>query len=111
MKELSVFIDESGDFGEYDYRAPYYLVCMVFHDQSNKIAENVSKLERELDLLGYPNHCIHVGPIVRMEGKYKDIDYIERRRILNKMVAFAKQIDIQYKTFCLDKKHVRIFLL
>ena len=34
MKELSVFIDESGDFGEYDDQAPYYIITMVFHDQS-----------------------------------------------------------------------------
>ena len=26
MKELSVFIDESGDFGEYDDQAPYYII-------------------------------------------------------------------------------------
>ena len=26
-RELSVFIDESGDFGEYDYHSPYYIIC------------------------------------------------------------------------------------
>lgn len=26
MKELSIFIDESGDFGEYDYHSPWYIV-------------------------------------------------------------------------------------
>ncbi len=25
MKELSIFIDESGDFGEYDYHSPWYM--------------------------------------------------------------------------------------
>ena len=36
MKEkvLSVFIDESGDFGDYDFHSPYYYVAMVLHDQS-----------------------------------------------------------------------------
>lgn len=29
MKELSIFIDESGDFGEYDYHSPWYIVTMV----------------------------------------------------------------------------------
>ena len=29
MKELSVFIDESGDFGEYDDQAPYYIITMT----------------------------------------------------------------------------------
>lgn len=39
MKELSIFIDESGDFGEYDYRSPWYIVTMVFHEQDASIQE------------------------------------------------------------------------
>lgn len=35
--ELSVFVDESGDFGEYDYHAPYYIISLVFHNQSHDI--------------------------------------------------------------------------
>ena len=37
MKELSVFIDESGDFGEITERPAYYLVTLLFHDQKNTI--------------------------------------------------------------------------
>ncbi|MCR4612104.1 MAG: DUF3800 domain-containing protein [Lachnospiraceae bacterium] len=33
MKELSIFIDESGDFGEYATHSPFYIITMVFHDQ------------------------------------------------------------------------------
>ena len=29
MNELSIFIDESGDFGEYDYRSPYYITSVA----------------------------------------------------------------------------------
>ena len=32
-KILSIFIDESGDFGAYEAHAPYYLVALVYHDQ------------------------------------------------------------------------------
>ena len=31
MSELSIFIDESGDFGEVKERPAYYLVTMLFH--------------------------------------------------------------------------------
>lgn len=51
MKELSIFIDESGDFGEYDYRSPWYIVTMVFHDQQVSIQEPLEYLEKELSLL------------------------------------------------------------
>ena len=30
VSELSIFIDESGDFGTYDIRSPYYIITMVF---------------------------------------------------------------------------------
>ena len=45
MKELSVFIDESGDFGEITERPAYYLVTLLFHDQKNDITSNVKRLE------------------------------------------------------------------
>ena len=30
VSELSIFIDESGDFGPYDFRSPYYIITMRF---------------------------------------------------------------------------------
>lgn len=32
MKKLSVFVDESGDLGEYEKHAPYYIITMILHD-------------------------------------------------------------------------------
>ena len=37
MKELSIFIDESGDFGEYAVHSPYYIITMVYHEQDKDI--------------------------------------------------------------------------
>lgn len=48
MKELSVFIDESGDFGEYSPHSPYYIITMVFHNQDASINEALAHLEQEL---------------------------------------------------------------
>ena len=45
MKELSIFVDESGDFGEYDYHAPFYIISMVLHDQSTGIDNDLQALE------------------------------------------------------------------
>ena len=38
-KELSIFVDESGDRGS---KARYYLLTLVFHDQADSIAEAVT---------------------------------------------------------------------
>lgn len=45
MKELSIFIDESGDWGEYEKHCPYYIVTMVMHDQSKDIEKEIRHLE------------------------------------------------------------------
>lgn len=106
MKELSIFIDESGDFGEYDYHSPYYIITMVFHDQQEDIQPAVSKLNRELSHLNLNNICIHTGPIIRKEEIYVHMSVDKRRRIFNKMVAFIRQTEIRYKCFYIEKKHI-----
>lgn len=92
MKELSIFIDESGDFGEYNHHSPYYIITMVFHNQSSSIETALAHLEQELSYLNLANHCIHTGPIIRKEADYSFLHIKERRRIFNKMVAFVRQV-------------------
>ena len=69
-KILSVFIDESGDFGKFEKHAPFYYVAMVLHDQSNDISRQISMLEERTANWGYPNHAIHTGPLIRREEPY-----------------------------------------
>ncbi len=72
MKELSVFIDESGDFGEITERPAYYLVTLLFHDQKNEIASNVKKLEDSIKNSGFDFEYIHTGPVIRREDVFFD---------------------------------------
>ncbi len=106
MNELSIFIDESGDFGEYDHRSPYYIIAMVFHNQTEDIQSAITKLNTELSFLGLNNICIHTGPIIRKEEIYFYMSIAERRRIFNKMIAFIRQVNIRYKCFYIEKKHI-----
>lgn len=107
MKELSIFVDESGDFGEYSHHSPYYIVTMIFHNQNNDITEPIKKFNYELMLLGFEQeHCVHNGPIIRREAPYENMDIKERRRIFNKMVAFTRQLNISFKCFHIEKKHI-----
>lgn len=107
MKELSIFVDESGDFGEYNQRSPYYIITMVFHNQDDDITEDIQKFNNELYLLGFDRqHCVHNGPIVRREAPYEHMNIKERRRIFNKIVAFTRQLNISFKCFHIEKKHI-----
>lgn len=70
MKELSIFADESGDFGEYSTHSPYYIVVMVLHDQT------IKKLDAELSGLGYEKVILYYD-----NGQY------QLNRILNTVLA------------------------
>lgn len=91
MSELSIFIDESGDFGEYDYHSPYYIISMVYHDQANSIEEPLQALSRQLSNIGYPDHCVHTEPIIRRENEYEYEKIMTRRKIFNYMITFIKR--------------------
>ncbi len=104
--ELSIFVDESGNFGEYDYHAPYYIISLVFHNQNNDIQSDLEHFENELAHLNLPNHCVHAGPIIRSEEEYKGMSLDERRKILKRLMAFIRHINISYKTIYIEKKHI-----
>lgn len=106
MKELSIFIDESGDFGEYSSHSPYYIITMIFHNQEADITNEISHLNKELSNLNLDNLCIHTGPIIRKEEIYKNMDITEQRKIFNKMIAFIRNVNIRYKSFYVEKKHI-----
>lgn len=103
-KLLSVFVDESGDFGPYEAHSPYYLVAMLLHDQSIDISDNISSFESYLHNLGYSKHAIHTGPLIRRESVYKN-DLIEnRKQLFNALFHFSRKLEIQYTCAKIRKK-------
>ena len=106
MKELSIFVDESGDLGEYDFHAPYYIISLVLHDQGYDVSSELLALEESLANLGWKNHCVHAGPVIRSEEEYKGHDLADRQKILKRMMSFVRHLDIKYKTIYIEKKHI-----
>lgn len=97
MRELSIFIDESGDFGEVKERPAYYLVTLVFHDQKNDISGEVSRLERGVHEAGFDIEYIHTGPVIRREDIFAALTIGERRKLLYKMLNFMNACPITYE--------------
>lgn len=61
MNELSIMVDESGEWGRL---SKYYLITLVFHDQSEPIRPHIERYERHLadaslpDIpFPRPDHC------------------------------------------------------
>ena len=105
MKELSVFIDESGDFGSYDYRSPWYIVALVLHDQDVDISHDLDVLNREIRTINLKDHTFHTGPLIRGEEEFRYLSEEERRRVFMKMMSFFRHVDIRYAFAVVEKKH------
>ena len=104
MKELSIFIDESGDFGKFDINCPYYIVSLILHEQSSDINQAVERLNLALSEIGLNNHTVHTGPLIRREGQYRHENISKRFKIFGKLFSFTRNVPIKYKNLIVDKK-------
>ena len=106
MRELSIFVDESGDFGFNGSPSSNYLLTLLFHDQSRTLEKNsLQKLNEELQIYfpGGAKTYVHAEPIIRREKEFENMDLNERRHIINTLFHFAIKSDICYKTIIVDK--------
>lgn len=103
MKELSIFVDESGDFGLKDKHSKYYIITMVFHNQNVDIANQILQLEKNLHNLNCTESAVHTEPLIRREYPYQHLSPNERRSIFVKLYYFAIKSEISYKTFIFKK--------
>lgn len=104
MRELSIFIDESGDFGELKERPAYYLVTMVFHNQGIDLSKEIEILETSMRTAGFDVEYIHTGPVIRREQIFSSYSLNERRKLLYKMLYFYNQCDIYHDTVVVNRK-------
>lgn len=105
MRELSIFIDESGDFGPYEPHAPYYLITLVFHNQADSISDDVLFLRRRVIEQGFhEEHAVHAGPLIRREADYSSLSITERKRLFRSLFDFMRRVRIGFKTFVFRKK-------
>ena len=107
MKELSIFIDESGSFGDVRSCENYYIVTFVFHDQSKDIAQNVHVLEQRLVNAGFALDYIHSGPIIRREDIFQNYTLDERRRLIYAIFDFTRSCPIRYSVVVVERKEAK----
>jgi len=107
-KEISVFVDESGSFAPAgsDLHSPCYLLCMVFHDQSDDITAAIAQLREAFMQMGLDADCaVHAGPMIRREEEYRTMPRELRIRIFRRMMVFIQKANFTYKCFKLFKPY------
>ena len=102
-KILSCFIDEAGDFGEYESHSPYYIVSVIAHEQDKSIQSEIEGLEHYLSSLGFPHHAIHTAPLIRREGDYEYLDMEKRKKLFNLLFRFTRMCPIKFFTALVRK--------
>ena len=101
MKELSIFIDESGDIGT---KSLYYIVSLVFHDQADDLADTIRQHELTFKQDGMADIPFHMTPLMRAHEPYAALSIEQRKRYLAKFAAFAQHVPFKYHTFSYEKK-------
>ena len=94
-KELSIFVDESGDRGG---KARYYLLTLVFHDQANSIAEAVTGYETKLTRANLPNIPFHSESLMNGHKGYELLGIEQCKAMLACFSSFARKLPISYTT-------------
>ena len=79
MRELSIFVDESGSDGLSDR---YYLLTVVMHDQSDSIANSIEAYEDALRAKGLPDIPFHASPLMSGKDLYSGLDPRTRKKLI-----------------------------
>lgn len=96
-------MDESGDFGPYDSKSPYYIVTLVIHDQSKDISDHVQALNAKVQSLGFgDDFVIHTAPLIRREEIFVNEPPNKRRSLFISLFFFVLKSPISYKTFVFE---------
>lgn len=95
-KELSIFVDESGDRVGL---SKYYLLTLVMHNQSMSIADKITKYENSLAQKNLPNMPFHSEPLLNGRGDYRNLSIEARKKLFYSFNVLAQRLPISYKSF------------
>lgn len=76
---------------------------MVLHDQGVDISSHISTFERKISALGYKQHAIHTGPLIRRESNYLNDDWELRKYLFKALFYFTHKLDISYISTIVNK--------
>lgn len=95
-KELSIFVDESGDRSG---KARYYLLTLVFHDQADDITGEIRDYEERLARNGLPNVAFHSEPLLNGHKDYEGLGIEQRKKMFVAFSALVRHLLISYASF------------
>lgn len=104
MKRLNIFVDETGEFGFGKCASKVYGISFTFHEQSDNIGVELTKLNERLKKIGYTN-MIHMADLIMKRGDYSTFNIKTRKSIFNAIYQFSRKIPVKYQSIIIDKKY------
>ena len=101
LRELSIFIDESGSDG---LDGSYYLLALVLHEQGDSLEKAIAQYEQSLRDKGLPNAPLHTTPLLYRKKGYEGMDEETRKRHLSSFRVFFRHLPIRHACLALDTK-------
>lgn len=102
--EISIFADESGECGA---ESKYYLLTLVFHDQSKSIASQFSLYKQSISIKGLPDIAFHASPLLNGHDEYKNMSIQDRKRLLSAFFVMLQHLPVKYATFAYTKSEFK----
>lgn len=96
LKDLSVFVDESGT---QEGKAKFYVVTLVLHDQADDISAPVASYKRSLSNRGLSDIPFHATPLMRAHDEYANLDLATRKKYLTSFGILVQRLPIKYRSF------------
>ena len=101
LRELSLFIDESGSDNLKDR---YYLLTLVLHEQDEDVSEGIRLYERSLAEKGLPDIPFHASPLLNGHDDYENMDLADRKRLLSSFRVLFRHMPAHYTCITLKTK-------
>ena len=109
IKQLDIYIDESGNFDDYSKHNLLYSVAFVMVDLDDKEIneKQVSIFESKLSKIVGGDHFVHTGNLVRGEKPYEETLLRERQDLFYILFLLAKYAN--YRVICsiAEKKTIK----
>lgn len=103
MRELSIFVDESGDPGT---ESKYYLVSLVFHDQGDGFSKYEASYLSDLRARGIKDIPLHLSPLMNAHEEYRGMSVEDRKRHLASFRVFLQFLPFKYQVFAYKKSEL-----
>lgn len=105
VRELSIFVDESGDLGPFMAHSPFYILSLVFHDQSDDISSHLDRIHQALEAAGLGvSHAVHTAPLIRREQPYRFLKIRDRRAIFRMLFNFVRGCEVTHHSMVFSKR-------